>query len=126
MKSKHLVVLLSVAGLLLGAQSALAASMAVRGMAGIVMKLNHYPSDAEKAELKAIAADKESTDQERMIATAISNMEHKVTAGDAGKLKQVMNDMSASAEVRDLAGIVLKISHNPSKEDKRKLETMAK
>lgn len=126
MKSKHLVVLLSVAGLMLGAQSTLAASMAVRGMAGIVMKLNHYPSDAEKAELKAIAANKESTEQERTIASAITNMEHKVAAGDAEKLKQVMNDTSAPAEVRDLAGIVLKISHKPSEEDKRKLETMAK
>lgn len=126
MKSKHLFVLLSVAGLMLGTQPALAASTAVRGMAGIVMKLNHYPSDAEKAELKAIVANKESTEQERTIATAISNMDHKVAAGDADKLKQVMNDMSAPAEVRDLAGIVLKISHKPSKEDKRKLEMLAK
>ena len=126
MKSKFLFVLLSVAGLMLGAQSALAASAAVREMAGIVMHLSHYPSDAEKAKLRAIVAEKGSTEQERVIATAISNLAHKVAAGDVDKLKQVMNDMSASAEVRNLAGIVLNISHKPSKEDKRKLETMAK
>ena len=126
MKSKYFLVLLSAAGLMLGAQSALAASTAVREMAGIVMNLNHYPSDAEKAKLKVIAAGKGSTEQERVIATAISNLEHKVAAGDAEKLKQVTGDMSAPAEVRELADIILKISHKPSKEDKRKLETMAK
>lgn len=126
MNSKFLFVLLSAAGLMLGAQSALAASAAVREMAGVVMNLNHYPSDAQKTELKAIVANKGSTEQERVIAAAISNLEHKVAAGDAEKLKQVMNDMSAPAEVRDLAGIILKISHKPGKEDKRKLEMMAK
>lgn len=126
MKSKYLMVMLSSAGLMLGAQSALAASEAVREMAGIMMDLNHYPGDAEKARLGAIAADKGSTEQERVIATAISNLEHKVAEGDVDKLKKVMNDASAPAEIRDLAGIILNISHKPSAADKRKLEVMAK
>lgn len=126
MKSKYFLVMLSAAGLMLGAQSALAASAAVREMAGIMMNLSHYPSDAEKARLSAIVADKGSTGQERVIATAIANLEHKVAAGDAGKLKQVMGDMSAPVEVRDLAGIVLNIGHKPSAADKRKLEMMTK
>jgi hypothetical protein len=126
MKSKYLWVLLSAAGLMLGAQSALAASAAVREMAGIMMHLNHYPSDAEKARLKAIAADMGSTGQERVIATAISNLEHKVAAADADKLRQVADDMSAPAEVRDLASIVLDINHKPDKSDKKKLEMMMK
>ncbi len=126
MKSKFLLVLLSVMGLMLGAQSAMAASAAVREMAGIMMHLSHYPSDAEKAKLRAIVADKVSTEQERVIATAISNLEHEVAAGDADKLRKVMGDMSAPAEVRDLAGIVLNISHKPSAADKRKLEMMTK
>lgn len=126
MKSKFLLVLLSVMGLMLGSQSALAASMAVREMAGIMMHLKHYPSDEEKAKLKAIVADKASTEQERVIATAISNLEHEVASGDADKLKKVAGDMSAPAEVRDLAGIVLNIRHKPSSADKSKLEAMMK
>lgn len=126
MKSKYLLVLLSAAGLMLGAQSALAASAAVREMAGIMMNLKHYPSDAEKAKLMAIAADKSSTEQERVIATAISNLEHEVAVGDADKLRKVAADMSAPAEVRDLAGIVLNINHKPSRADKKKLEKMTK
>ncbi len=126
MKSKFLLVLLSVMGLMLGSQSAMAASAAVREMAGIMMNLKHYPSDAEKARLRAIVADKGSTEQERVIATAISNLEHEVAAGDADKLRKVTSDMSAPAEVRELAGIVLNMSHKPSAADKRKLEAMAK
>lgn len=126
MKSKYLLVLLSVVGLMLGSQSALAASAAVREMAGIVVHLNHYPSDTEKARLKALAADKASTEPERVIATAIANLEHKVTGGDEDKLRKVTGDMSAPAEVRDLAGIVLNINHKPSTADKGRLETMAK
>lgn len=125
-KSKILLVLLSVAGLMLGSQSALAASMAVREMAGIMAHLKHYPSDEEKGKLKAIVADKSSTEQERVIATAIMNMEHEVTTGDADKLKKVTGDMSAPAEVRDLAGIVLHTQHKPSAADKAKLEAMTK
>jgi hypothetical protein len=126
MKSKFLLVLLSVAGLMLGSQSAQAASMAVREMAGIMMNLKHYPGDEEKGKLKAIVADKASTDQERVIANAIMNLEHEVASGDADKLRKVTGDMSAPAEVRDLAGIVLNISHRPSASDKRKLEAMMK
>lgn len=127
MRSKYLLVfLLSVVGLMLGAQAALAASAAVRDMAGIMMHLEHYPSDAEKAKLKAIVDDKGSTEQERVIATAITNLNHKVAAGDADKLKKVVGDMSAPAEVRDLAGIVLNINHMPSAADKSKLQMMMK
>jgi hypothetical protein len=126
MKSKYLWVLLSATALMLGTHSVLAASAAVKEMAGIMMHLNHYPDDAEKARLKAIAADMGNTEQERVIATAISNLEHKVAAADADKLRQVTGDMSAPAEVRDLAGIVLGINHKPGKEEKKRLEMMSK
>ena len=126
MKSKFLLVLLSVAGLMLGVQSALAASTAVREMAEVMMNLSHYPSDTDKAKLSYIVADKGSTEDERVIATAISHLEHKVAAADVDKLKQVMGDMSAPSEVRDLAGIVLNVNHYASAADKRKLEMMVK
>jgi hypothetical protein len=126
MKNKYLWILLSIASLMLGAQSAQAASPAVREMAGIMMHLNHYPSDAEKDRLKVIAADAGSTGQERVIATAIQNLEHQVAAADAAKLKQVAGDMSASTEVRELASIVLSINHRPSGADKKKLKMMMK
>lgn len=126
MKSIRLLILLPVMGLMLGAQSALAASAAVREMAGIMMHLEHYPSDAEKTRLTAIAADKGSTDDERVIAAAMANLRHHASAGDVDKLRRVAGDKSAPAEVRDLAGIVLNISHMPSAEDKSRLQMMMK
>ncbi len=126
MKNRYFLVLLSVLDLMLGVPSALAASASVREMAGIVVHLNHYPSDTEKARLKAIAADKANTEQERVIATAIANLEHTVAAADAGKLRKVTNDTSVPAEVRELAGIVLNIHHSASEADKGRLETMMK
>lgn len=126
MKSKYLLVLMSVLSLVLGSQSAQAASAAVREMAGIMIHLKHYPSDAEKDKLRAIVADKGTTEQERVIAAAIANLEHEAAAGDMDKLKKVMGDMSAPTEVRDLAGIVLNISHKPSAAEKSKLEMMMK
>ncbi|MEO8332223.1 MAG: hypothetical protein ABI479_07290, partial [Gallionella sp.] len=124
--SKKMLCLVSLLGLMLGSQSALAASAAVREMAGIMVHLEHYPSDAEKAKLKSIVDNKGSTEQERVLATAISNLKHKAAASDQDKLKHVMDDASAPAEVRDLAGIVLNISHMPSAADKGKLEKMMK
>lgn len=126
MKSKFLLTLISAAGLMLGAQSALAASAAVHEMAGIMMHLMHYPSDAEKMKLKAIVDDMNSTSQERVVATAIIDLKHHAAPQDVGKLKMVAGDMSAAPEVRDLAGIVLSISHEPTAEDKSKLAMMMK
>ncbi len=126
MTSKNILCVVSVLGLMLGAQTALAASAAVKEMAGIVMHLDHFPSDAGKVKLKGIVDNKGSTEQERVLATAISNLEHQVAAKDKDKLKQVMNDAAAPAEVKELAGIILNINHKASAADKTKLERMMK
>ena len=104
MKSKHLFVLLSAAGLMLGAQSALAASVAVREMAGIVMNLKHYPSDAQKTELKAIVANKDSTEQERAIAVPWLTKPidfGKVVQIAAGKIDAIFSDDDPYAPITD-------------------------
>lgn len=126
MKNRIFLCFVSMVGLMLGTQSALAASGAVREMAGIMVHLEHYPSDSEKAKLKGIVDNKGSTVQERALASAISNLKHKAAAEDKEKLKQVMDDAAAPAEVRELAGIILNMSHMPSALDKGKLEKMMK
>jgi len=126
MNSRIFLCFAAMAGLMLGAQSALAASQAVREMAGIIVHLEHYPSSDEKGKLKSIADNMASTAQERVLARAIMNLKHKAADEDKDKLKQVMNDAAAPAEVRDLAGIILNMSHMPSAADKSKLEQMMK
>ncbi|MBI5450803.1 MAG: hypothetical protein HY940_05545 [Gammaproteobacteria bacterium] len=106
--------------------SALAAGGAIREMAGILIGLEHYPSDAEKVTLKNIAASTDSTEQERVLAAAISNMNHNVANADRGKVRQIADDAGASGAVRDLAKIMLNISHKPSASDRSKLQDLMK
>ena len=126
MTSKKMLYIGSLLGLMLAAQSALAASAAVREMAGILVHFEHYPSAAEKAKLKGIADNKASTKQEQELANAIANFQHKVAGDDIDKLKHVKDDTAAAAEVRELAGIILNVNHIPSAADKAKLEQMIK
>lgn len=112
--------------LMLAVQPVLAASAAVREMAGILVKLEHYPSTAEKSRLMELAASKDSTDREKVIANAMVNLKHAVADADKVKLKQTQDDAAAPTEVRDLAGIVLGLNHKPSAADKDKLQQMMK
>jgi hypothetical protein len=126
MNSRKVLVFVSMLVVMFGAHSALAASQAVRDMAGIMIHLEHYPSSDEKGKLKSIADNMASTEQERVLARAIMNLQHKAADEDKDKLKKVMDDNSAPPEVRELAGIILNINHKPSAADKSKLEQMMK
>lgn len=126
MKSRILLCAVASAGLMLGAGSSLAASMAVKEMAGMMDHLEHYVSADEKAQLQTIIDSKDSTEQERVLATAIGDIKHHSAPEDRDKLQMVIDDNSAPSEVRDLAAIVLNIAHHPSEADKAKLEEMMK
>ena len=126
MISKKMWCLLSLLGLMLGAQSALAASTAVREMAGILLHLEHYPSAEDKVKLHSITINKASTNQEQVLATSISNLQHQVAEVDKDKLKHVVDDAAAPKEVREMATIILNIKHFPGEADKAKLEQMMK
>jgi len=126
MKSRIVLLMVAITSLLLGAQSALAASAAVKEMAGIMIHLEHYPTSDEKGKLKSIADNSASTENERVLARAIMNLKHHAADADKDKLKKVMDDSSAPADDRELAGIILNISHMPSAADKSKLEQMMK
>ena len=55
MTLKRLIIAIVCCLLLTGIQSAFAASDAIKTMAGIMMGLNHYPSDAEKGTLRELS-----------------------------------------------------------------------
>jgi hypothetical protein len=124
--SKFLAIaMLALCGLLTTA-SVYAASEAVKQMAAIMSHLEHYPSKAEIETLKGIVLSKDNSPDERIVATAISNLKHHVADEDKDVLKQVANDSSAPGDLRDLAGIVLGINHMPSAAEKARLEAMMK
>lgn len=98
---------------------------AVGEMSNMIIGLNHYPSDAEKARLQEIASDANASAQEKTIATALMNMQHSVSDDDKAKLKQIADDAAAPANIREVAGILMTISHKPSADDKAKLQKLA-
>ena len=98
---------------------------AVRTMAKIAMKLNHFPTDEDKAVLKTIIDSDDSSEEEAAIAMAISNMEHQVKSADAQRLADIVDDDLSGDAARKLAGIVLGINHMASDEARAELEALA-
>jgi hypothetical protein len=98
---------------------------AVQTMAGILMRLNHFPSDPEKATLKTIVDDKAANDAERTVAQALINVQHKVAAADAPKLQALAKDPKASDSVKTLASVILALNHTPTDAEKEKLKKIA-
>ena len=111
---------------LLAFQSAMAASDAIKTMAGIMVNLNHYPSDSEKQTLQGLVDNADTSANEKVLATAMINLQHSATAEDKTKLSAIMKDGKASADEKALAEIIHNLSHMPSGGDKKKLQAMMK
>lgn len=103
----------------------LAADEAIQTMAKITMSLNHFPSDEDKAILKAIIDGDESTEEEADIALALTNFEHKVAEKDTERLLDIIGDDTSDADARQLAGIVLRVNHTPGDDDKMMLTKLS-
>lgn len=103
----------------------LADDAAIKTMAQITMRLNHFPSDDDKAALKGIIDSDDSTEEAADIAVAISNFQHKVTEKDAERLEDTISDGNTETDARKLASILLRIHHTASDEDKTTLAALA-
>ena len=122
MKIKYFVTGLVFCLSLIAFQMALAAGAATKTMAGIMVNLNHYPSDSDKETLKKLISDGSTTDAEKTIATAMINLEHAATSADKEKLNKVMSNDAVPGPTRVLAEIVHNLNHKPSSSDKKKLK----
>ena len=107
-----------VSGVLL-APTALA-DAAVATMAGIVMTLQHFPSDADKATLATIAGSDASASV-KAVANAIAAIRHSVSADDRATLEAIAADQAEPDDLRALARVVAGINHMPSADDKAAL-----
>lgn len=97
----------------------------VRTMAGILAKLNHYPSDAEKKSLQAIVDDKTAGANEKTLAQALMNVQHTVSPADKAKVEAVVKDATASATLKTLASVLVGLNHTPSSAEKDTLSKLA-
>ena len=97
---------------------------AVSSMAKIMLSLQHFPSDADKAALAAIVAG-DSSDSVKTVASAIAGINHKVSSADQTALMAIAEDESEPADLRQLAGIVAGVNHVPGAEAKAALTALA-
>lgn len=110
---------------LLVSPAALAQSDAVATMAGILVDMQHFPSDAQKQTLAAISNDGSNSEATRTIATAIHNIQHKAQPDDVAALKKVENSADATDAEKKLASIVLGFHHMAGDEAKKTLGMLA-
>ena len=111
-------------GLMLVSSPAAMAGPAIQEMVGIMLNLNHYPSDSEKASLQKIIDDGSSSQDERTIATALMHMHHTVSDDDKAKLMGIANNDMAPDPDRKVAEILAHMEHHASSADKKVLQTL--
>lgn len=97
---------------------------AIQQMAIIMHRLKHFPSPQSKETLQLIVTSSSTSEREKVLATAILNLNHRALLDDKIKLKKIMEDKNASADERDLASIVYNLDHRPTKGDKKRLKEM--
>ena len=67
-------------------------STAVKTVAGILLTVNHFPSDAEKETLEKLAAESTTTENEKVLIEALVNLQHSVPAANKEKLEAIVAD----------------------------------
>jgi len=76
--------------------------------------------------LDKIATDTTSTDNERLLATAIKNIDKKVSPADKSIMMKIWLSPAASESEREMAGILLRLNQTPGDSAKHLLSEWAK
>ena len=90
-------------------------------LADMLVGMQHFPSAEQKATLGEIAADEQVDEDLRIIAGAISNIEHQVPEDEQPALQAIIDDDSAGEAAKTLARAALGFNHQLSAEDKEAL-----
>ncbi|HIF74997.1 MAG TPA: hypothetical protein EYG31_05700 [Porticoccaceae bacterium] len=115
--------LVAVALIALFSQFSLAqdAGGAIKQIADIVVSINHFPSDADKAALADIAGNDALPENLRNMATAVSNISHAASAEGKAMMASIQANGEAPDRAKSLAGIIASLNHMPSDEAKATL-----
>ena len=125
MRSSNIISCIAYSVLLIIANPVLADTPATRTMADITISLKHFPSDEDKQELTAIINSDDSSAYEIAVATAISKIQHSVTAADKDKPNSIIADTSTPTGLRTVASVLIRTTHSPSQSDIEKLQEIA-
>lgn len=124
MKRKMVLTIIMSTVIFMLSQPLVAGEKTIQEFTRIIINLNHFPSEADKAKLSAISGNSASTNGEKIIAQALKNMEHKVSASDGKKLEALKKDSNASSAEREIAEILLTVMHKPTAEDIKRLKKL--
>ncbi|NKB32087.1 MAG: hypothetical protein GKR91_03220 [Pseudomonadales bacterium] len=126
MKSRLYKKLLALALVVVVSPSLFAAdnASATKTIAGVLVNLNHFPSDGEKAELAALSEDDGVGRAFRAIANAVANMQHAVSADDKDIMNRIIASERAHANAKLFAEILLDLNHTANDETKVRLQEL--
>lgn len=107
-------IILTLGGFFSQASMAQEAATALKAIADIVVSLNHYPTDADKAALAEIEGNTDLPQGVRDMASTVANISH--SASDEGKerMAQIQANEQAPDRAKQLAGIIANINHMAS------------
>lgn len=97
---------------------------ALRTITNVLLTLNHFPSDADKTALMAVANDESNSRAYRVVATAVHNFQHAATDSDKEALTAIMANARTTQAARELSRIVLELNHTASSEAKLDLQAL--
>jgi hypothetical protein len=103
---------------------AMAASDAVQTMTAILIEMNHFPSDEQRAVLTSIADDSDQTENVRRIARAIASIAHQAAEEEKESMNAVLADQSATSAEQALARAVNRFNHQADPDDVEALRSL--
>ncbi|MFT5320167.1 MAG: hypothetical protein ACI934_000298 [Pseudohongiellaceae bacterium] len=126
MKLPHTIKILTFIASCLFAQLVLAADNegSADEIARIVSSMNHFPSDADKMTLMAIAHDESLAQGVRDMAATVANIQHFPNHEGKAMMASLVAGEDTPERGKVLAGIIGKFAHMVSAEDKARLMAM--
>ncbi len=98
-------------------------SLAIEQMAAIMLELEIKPDKDAQMTLDDIAKDSSSTDNERLLASTIKNMDTKIRPDDKPSVMKIWLSPAASETERELAKILLRFKESPNESSKQALSS---
>ena len=98
-------------------------SLAIEQMAEIMLELQAKPDQDAQMTLDDIAKDSASTNNERLLASTIKNMDTKIRPDDKPSVMKIWLSPAASETEREMAKILLRFKEAPSESSKQALSS---
>lgn len=93
-------------------------------IAGVLMSLNHFPSDDDKMALQALVDDDGVGPAFKAVANAVMGIEHSASEDGKAAMAQVLEAEDADPRAKSLAQVVMDLNHGASDEAKAAVQAL--